>query len=84
MTTQESFYAITYTFILNVLEFTVHYFTVGHYLQSRRHKCRLLSLSRRGTHSQEGQSLETAARNKVMKESTTEFKTVWDCLPLSR
>ena len=37
----------------NLLDPTVHYFTVGHYLQSRRHQRSLLSLSRRGTHSQE-------------------------------
>ena len=68
ITTKDSFCAITG--IEGPFNLTVHYFIVGHYLQSRHHQCSLLSLSRRGTHSHSlTQSLETTTRNKF--ERTT-------------
>ena len=72
----------------NLFNPTVHYFTLGHYLQSRRHQCSLLSFCRRGTcvcTARKGQSLKIATRNKF--ECTTKarhdlkwYGTIGSCL----
>ena len=85
MTTDKDFVPLlAYWRSQNLFNPTAHYFTVSHYLQSRRHQCRLLSFPGEVHTARKGQSLETSTRNKF--EHTTKAQhdlKVWDCLFLS-
>ena len=73
---------LAYWWTWNLFDPTVHYFTVSHYIKSRRHQRRLLSLSRGGTHSQERSVTRNCHFERTIKAQYNRklYETVYYCI----